>query len=96
MNNHDVADFLSNWMLAFIVVIFIHILASWLPRRPIGGPVRVVLDFADQTAGPYLGIFRKVIPPIGGGAVSLDLSPIIGILVLSIGGGIIIGAIDNL
>jgi uncharacterized protein YggT (Ycf19 family) len=95
VNNHDVADFLSNWLLAFVIVILIHILASWLPRRPIDGPVRVVLDFCDQTAGPYLAIFRSFIKPIGGGAVSLDLSPIIGILVLSFGGGIIISAVDN-
>jgi uncharacterized protein YggT (Ycf19 family) len=96
MDNHDVAEFLSNWLLAFVVVIFIHILASWLPRRPVSGPVRTLLDFCDQTAEPYLAIFRSFIKPIGGGAVSLDLSPIIGILVLSFLGGIVINAIDNL
>jgi uncharacterized protein YggT (Ycf19 family) len=95
MNNHDVANFLSNFLLAFIVVIFIHILASWLPRRPISGPIRTVLDFADQTAEPYLNVFRSFIKPIGSGAVSLDLSPIIGILVLSFAGGFVINAIDN-
>jgi uncharacterized protein YggT (Ycf19 family) len=95
MNNHDVADFLSNLLLAYIVVIFIHILSSWLPRRPVSGPIRVVLDFCDQTATPYLNIFRSFIRPIGGGAVSLDLSPIIGILVLSFAGGFLISAVDN-
>jgi uncharacterized protein YggT (Ycf19 family) len=96
MDNHDVAAFLSNFLLAFIIVIIIHILASWLPRRPISGPIRIVLDFCDQTAEPYLAIFRSFIKPIGSGAVSLDLSPVIGILALSLFGGIIIGAIDRL
>jgi hypothetical protein len=35
-----------------------------------------------------------VIPPLGGGGFALDLSPIIGIIVLIIARGIVVGAID--
>jgi uncharacterized protein YggT (Ycf19 family) len=45
-----------------------------------------ILDFLRQVCEPYLGIFRRFIPPIG----PLDLSPIVGILVLTIGGGLIV------
>lgn len=96
MNNHDVADFLSNVLIVFVIVIFIRILASWLPRRPITGPLRAILDFSEQTADPYLNIFRRFIRPIGGGSFALDLSPMVAVIVLMVGGGILVGAVDNL
>lgn len=96
MNNHDVAQFLSNLMIVFVIVIFIRILASWLPRRPVTGPFKTILDFADQTADPYLNIFRSFIKPIGSGPMSIDLSPMVAVIVLTVFGGIIIGAVDNL
>ena len=33
---------------------------------------------------PYLRLFRRIIPPLGGGGFALDLSPIIAIIVLII------------
>lgn len=96
MDNHDVAEFLGNLLVCFTIVIFIHILSGWLPRRPITGPFRAILDYCEQTAEPYLRIFRSFIKPIGPGQFQMDLSPIVGILVLSIVGGIIVGAVDNL
>ncbi|MFN2612399.1 MAG: YggT family protein [Solirubrobacterales bacterium] len=96
ITNHDVADFLSNFVTVFLIVIFVRILSSWLPRRPTTGPIRAVLEFAEQTADPYLNVFRRFIRPMGGGAFALDLSPIVAILVLTIGSGILIGAVDNL
>ncbi|MGZ5332556.1 MAG: YggT family protein [Solirubrobacterales bacterium] len=96
IDNHDVADFLGNMLTVFIIVIFIRILASWLPRRPVSGPLKAILDFCEQTADPYLNIFRSFIKPIGGGAVSLDLSPIIGVLVLVFAGGFLVSVVDRL
>lgn len=96
ITNHDAADFLSNFVTVFLIVIFVRILSSWLPRRPISGPIRACLDFCEQTADPYLNIFRRFIRPMGGGSFALDLSPIVAILVLMIGSGFLIGAVDNL
>jgi YggT family protein len=42
---------------------------------------------------PYLRLFRRVIPPLGGGGFALDLSPIIAIIVLIIAQSLIVGAI---
>jgi YggT family protein len=44
-----------------------------------------ILGFLRDVCEPYLSIFRRFIPPLG----PLDLSPIIGIFVLNIVGGII-------
>lgn len=96
IDNHDVADFLGNLLIVFVVVIFVRILASWLPRRPVSGPAKAVLDFCEQTADPYLNIFRSFIKPIGGGSFALDLSPMIAVIVLMIAGGFIVGAVDRL
>ena len=43
---------------------------------------------------PYLNLFRRVIPPVGGGGFALDLSPIIATIVLIIAQAIIVGLIQ--
>jgi YggT family protein len=96
IDNHDLAEFLTNLVTVFVIVIFIRILSTWLPRRPISGPIRAALDFCEQTADPYLNVFRRFIKPIGSGGFALDLSPIIAIVVLMLASGILIGAIDRL
>jgi uncharacterized protein YggT (Ycf19 family) len=53
-----------------------------------------VIEFIQQVTDPYLRIFRRIIPPLGGGGFALDLSPIIATIVLIIARGIIVGAID--
>ena len=95
MSNHDVADFVNNFFIVFIIVIFVRILISWIPRRPHNRALAAVIRFAEQTADPYLNIFRSFIKPIGGGAFALDLSPVIGVFVLLIVQGILVGAIDS-
>lgn len=51
-----------------------YILMSWIPALQNSAVGR----FLETICEPYLGIFRKVIPPIG----MIDLSPIVGILAL--------------
>lgn len=92
LDNHDVADFVDNLFLVFIIIIFIRILISWFPRRPHNQVLDSIVRFSEQVADPYLNIFRKFIKPIG----MFDLSPVIAIIVLIIVQGIIVGSIDNL
>ena len=56
--------------------------------------LRSVVDFIHQVTDPYLNIFRRILPPVGGGGFALDLSPIIAIIVLYIVRAIVVGAID--
>ena len=49
--------------------------------------LRAVLDFITETTDPYLNFFRRFLPPIGGGGFALDLSPIIGLIVLFVAAG---------
>ena len=92
IDNHDVADFVDNLFLVYMIVIFIRILISWFPRRPDNAILNGIITFVEQTADPYLNIFRSFIKPIG----MFDISPIVAIFVLIIVQSILVGAIDNI
>ncbi|HVY96322.1 MAG TPA: YggT family protein [Solirubrobacterales bacterium] len=78
----DVATYVEALCVVYIVLIFCNILISWIPRIPYSPPLRAVLDFVKDTTDPYLNLFRRFLPPVGGGGFALDLSPMIGVLVL--------------
>lgn len=89
----DVAGYVDALFLVYIVLIFVNVLSSWLPRMPYSPALRAVLDFVSETTGPYLNLFRRVLPPIGGSGFALDLSPIIGVILLFVLRGIVVGLI---
>jgi YggT family protein len=61
----------------YLVLLFIRILLTWFPQVDFYNPPFSVLA---QLTDPYLNIFRRVIPPLGG----LDFSAILAILALQI------------
>ena len=83
----DVADYVSALFIVYIILIFANILISCVPRMPYRPWLRAVLDFITETTNPYLNFFRRFLPPIGGGGFALDLSPIIGMIVLFVAAG---------
>jgi YggT family protein len=89
----DVADYVNALFIVYIILIFANILISWLPRVPYSPPLRVVLDFVAETTNPYLNIFRRFIPPIGGGGFAMDFSPMIGIFLLLVLQTVVVGLI---
>lgn len=91
----DVADYVNTLVLVYLVLIFIRILMSWIPRMPYNRYLAAFLQFVTDVTDPYLNLFRRFIPPLRIGPGALDLSPIIGVLVLSIVGGIVVGLIEG-
>ena len=63
---------------AYTTIIFVYVIMSWLPNLE-SGVVGQVYDVLGKICEPYLGLFRKLIPPIGG---VVDITPIIALLVL--------------
>lgn len=62
---------------AFIIyryMLIAYILMSWVPALQESAIGR----FLEKVCEPYLGFFRKFIPPIG----MIDISPIVGLFVL--------------
>jgi YggT family protein len=94
LTRNDVADYVAALFLVYIILILVRVLMSWIPRMPYNRTLRAVLDFVTETTDPYLNLFRRLIPPIGGGGFGLDLSPMIGIIVLIIARSLIVSAIS--
>lgn len=71
---------------AYSMIIFVYVIMSWLPvNRGILADIYTVLG---RVCDPYLNLFKKLIPPIGG---MVDITPIIALLVLQFGAGLIAG-----
>jgi YggT family protein len=90
----DVASYVDALFLVYIILIFVRILLSWIPRIPYNPTLSAIINFIHEVTDPYLNLFRRILPPIGGGGFALDLSPIIAIFVLFIVRAIVVGAID--
>lgn len=71
---------------AYSTVLCVYVLMSWLPvdRGLLADIYRVLGKVCD----PYLDLFRKLIPPLGG---MVDVTPIIALLVLQFGVRLLIG-----
>jgi YggT family protein len=90
----DIANYVDALFLVYIILIFARILLSWIPRIPYNPVLSAVIGFIQDVTNPYLNIFRRFLPPVGGGGFALDLSPIVATLVLIIARAIIVGAIQ--
>ena len=91
----SIANFLNALLIVYLILIFAYIITSLIfafgGRVPYSKWSSAVLGFLRDVCEPYLGIFRRFIPPIG----PVDVSPIVGILLLQIVGGIIINIIHG-
>ncbi len=61
----------------YTILIFVRCLLTWIPNNT--GVMYSVNSVLGKICDPYLDLFRKIIPPIGG---TIDISPIIALLVL--------------
>ena len=89
----QIADFANALILVYSIIIIAYIFSSMFfafgGRIPYSRASRAVMDFLRDVSEPYLSIFRRFIPPIG----PLDLSPMVGLFVLYIVGGLVVSAI---
>jgi YggT family protein len=89
----EIADYVDALFLVYLILIFVRILLSWIPRIPYNPTLSAVIGFINDVTNPYLNLFRRFLPPVGGGGFALDLSPIIATIVLLIARSIVVGAI---
>jgi YggT family protein len=95
LTRFDVADYVGALFLVYIILVLLNVLISWVPRMPYNRALRATLDFVKETTDPYLNFFRRFLPPIGGGGFALDLSPILGIILLYVLRAIVVGLIEG-
>jgi YggT family protein len=86
----EIAGFLESLLFVYVLIIIAYIVTSLVfsfgLRLPYSRPVNAVLEFLRDVAEPWLRIFRRLPLRIG----PLDLTPIVAILALQIGGNIIV------
>lgn len=95
IDRFDVADYVDAIFIVYIILILIRILLSWIPRMPYYRWLSATVDFIHQVTDPYLNFFRRFLPPIGGGGMAFDLSPILAIIVLYIARAVIVPLIEG-
>jgi YggT family protein len=89
----DVADYVYTLALVYLVLIFIRIILSWIPRVPYNRFLSAFISFVSDVTDPYLNLFRRFIPAVRMGPGALDLSPIVATFVLIIVSSIVAGLI---
>jgi uncharacterized protein YggT (Ycf19 family) len=92
----QVADFLSTLIYVYTLLIIVYIVVQLLfavgLRPPYSRTLNAVLGFLRDVCEPFLSIFRRVIPSLGG----MDFSPILAIFTLYIINRIVVqGAIHG-
>ena len=85
----SIADYVQALVTVYWIVLIAYILLGWVQmfgaRIPYHRVTSAVIGFINEASEPYLRIFRRILPPFGG----LDLSPIIAIFALFIGGNLL-------
>ncbi len=68
-------------VMAYGWLIIARALLSWFPVRP-GNPLYRVRGILFVLTEPYLRLFRRILPTARFGAVGIDLSTMVGVIVL--------------
>src|SRR3954471_7751786 len=73
----SLGTFIEVFIYVYLLLIIAYILTSWL-RLPYSPTLNRIQRFLYDGCEPYLRLFRRFIPAVG----PLDLSPMVGIIVL--------------
>ena len=84
ISRDSVADYVITLVYVYVILIFIRIVISWLPRIPYSRPLDIFLTFVRDVVDPFLNIFRRVLPLARVGPAAIDLSPMVATLALII------------
>ena len=63
----------------YTFIIFVYVILSWIPYKQ--GILSNIDEVLGKLCDPYLDLFKRFIPPIGG---MVDISPIIAIIALQL------------
>ncbi len=70
-------QFVNIFVGVYVLLILVYIVMTWV-RLPYSLWLNRIQRFLYDVCDPYLRLFRKILPPLG----PLDLSPVVGVLVL--------------
>jgi YggT family protein len=87
----SVQNFVDVFVYVYILLIFVYIITTWI-RMPYSPWLNRVQRFLYDVCDPYLRLFRRILPPLG----PLDLSPMVGVIVLVVLDRLIINLLGRL
>jgi len=85
----SIAGFVDVFLFVYILLILIYVLLSWF-RLPYNLWLNRIQRFLYDVCEPYVGLFRRVLPPLG----FIDLSPMVAIIVLVLIRSLVVPLID--
>ncbi|WP_255376992.1 YggT family protein [Collinsella sp. An7] len=83
---YQLAQLVSTLVNFYEMLLLVYIILTWFPLRE-GGIVYDIAMVLRSLCEPFLGIFRRFIPPMGG----IDFSPVIAVLALNVVARLVIG-----
>jgi YggT family protein len=87
----SIQSFVEVFVYVYVLLIFAFILTSWI-RLPYSPWLQRIQRFLFDVCDPYLRLFRRILPPLG----PLDLSPVVGVIVLFIFMRLVVAALETL
>lgn len=93
MSRNDVAGYIQTLVIVYVILIFIRVIMSYFTRIPYNIWLDRVLTFVRDVTDPYLNMWRRILPMAKLGPAAIDLSPMVGTIVLIVVGNIVAGII---
>ena len=93
MSREDVAGYIQTLVIVYVILIFIRVIMSYITRMPYNVVLDKVLTFVRDVTDPYLNMWRRILPMAKLGPAAIDLSPMVGTIVLIVVGNIVAGVI---
>jgi uncharacterized protein YggT (Ycf19 family) len=78
-----IGSFLATFINLYAMIVFAYVIMSWFASG-VKGALRDLYVGLATVCEPYLGLFRRLLPPVMVGSGGLDFSPLIGLFVLQI------------
>jgi YggT family protein len=85
----DVAGYIETLVIVYVILIFVRVLMSYITRMPYNVALDKVLTFVRDVTDPYLNMWRRILPMARLGPAAIDLSPMVGTIVLIVVGNIV-------
>jgi len=84
-------QFVNVFVGVYVLLILVYIVMSWI-RLPYSLWLNRIQRFLYDVCEPYLRLFRRILPPLG----PLDLSPMVGVIVLIVLERVVIALLGRL
>ncbi len=66
------------------LLILVYVVMSWFVRPGARGLLGDIYGVLRQLCEPYVGLFRRILPPVMIGSAGVDFSPLVALIVLEV------------